>query len=154
MFDESRFLELLDGYFDQSLTPDGRVELEETLLGSDRARRVFWEHARLHAVAREWGLAECADAVVTAAGKPEAAIGWTWWKPALALAASVALAWTGWWFHGHSPQASKPVLEAAVAVPEPVAVLVEVSGVEWAAEFPPTPGSALSPGRLHLKSCL
>ncbi|MBI5801289.1 MAG: FecR domain-containing protein [Verrucomicrobia bacterium] len=153
MFDESRFLELLGAYFDQSLTPEGRVELEQTLLGSDRARRAFWEHARLHAVAREWGLAQTADAVVTAAAmKPEVAIGWTWWKPALALAASVALAWAGWWFHGHSPQASKPVLEAAVSVPEPVAVLVEVSGVEWAAAFPPTPGSALPPGRLRLKS--
>ena len=153
MFDESRFLELLGAYFDQSLTPEGRVELEETLLGSDRARRVFWEHARLHAVAREWGLAESADAVATAAAmKPGVVTGWTWWKPALALAASMALAWAGWRFHATSPQAAKPMLEAAVMVPEPVAVLVEVSGVEWAAAFPPTPGSALPPGRLRLKS--
>lgn len=152
MFDESRFHELLGAYFDQSLTPDGRVELEETLLASDRARRVFWEHARLHAVAREWGLAESADSVAAAAMKPGVAMGWAWWKPALALAASVALAWAGWWFHATSPQTAKPMPEAAVVVPEPVAVLVEVSGVEWAAAFPPTPGSALPPGRLRLKS--
>ncbi|MBI5802488.1 MAG: FecR domain-containing protein [Verrucomicrobia bacterium] len=56
--DQDRLPLLLQRYFDQMLSADERLELEQMLLASARAREAFWETARWHALLRQWGEAE------------------------------------------------------------------------------------------------
>ena len=56
--DEQRLQLLLDRYFDQLLAANERKELELALLASSRAREMFWDAARTHALIRNWGEAE------------------------------------------------------------------------------------------------
>ncbi len=51
--DELRLLDLLDALVDGALDDAGRAELEELLLDSAEARRVYWEYLRQHAMVRE-----------------------------------------------------------------------------------------------------
>lgn len=56
--DQDRLPLLLQRHFDQILSADERLELEQMLLASARAREIFWETARWHALLRQWGEAE------------------------------------------------------------------------------------------------
>lgn len=46
--------DLVFRYFDESLTPAERRELEGGLEGSEEARRTFWELAKWHASLWSW----------------------------------------------------------------------------------------------------
>jgi len=45
-----RLEELLQRYIDRRLTPPERVELEQELLSSPAARRVFWQQLHLEGI--------------------------------------------------------------------------------------------------------
>jgi hypothetical protein len=49
---------LLDQYFDGALADADRAEFERALLSSPGARAQFWDRARLHADATQWGQQE------------------------------------------------------------------------------------------------
>ena len=56
MLDKARLEVLLSRYFNQILTPGERNQLEARLESSVEARAMFWEHARIHHLMREWAL--------------------------------------------------------------------------------------------------
>ncbi len=56
--DLDRLQLLLHRHFDQLLSPDERVEMEQMLLASAGAREAFWAAARWHALLRQWGEGE------------------------------------------------------------------------------------------------
>lgn len=143
MFHESRFTDLLEAYFDQSLIKDERVEMEQALLASARSRELFWAHSRLHAAAREWGLAVTGDSMARTVIVPR----WNWRPPLLAAAAAVVVGLGAWWML--EPARQPPGVQTLA--PQPVALLAAVAEAEWSgAGTPPEAGSTLPPGLLKL----
>ena len=55
MMDQPRLEFLLDRYVDQALDGAERAELEQMLLASAEARRVFWDFTGFHAQLRQFG---------------------------------------------------------------------------------------------------
>ena len=56
MFDESRLERLIAAYLDQELTADEKLELEEMLLASSKAREIFLDRAEWHGLLRQQAL--------------------------------------------------------------------------------------------------
>jgi hypothetical protein len=162
--DFERLQFLLQRYFDQMLTVEERGELATTLLASSRARDEFWEHARWHALIRQWGEAEWGrrDAEtlalrpmpapltiqvtrkVVAFPRPAAEV----WRIALAAAAAVAIFATASLYLPWK----KPV-ELSYDASESIAVLTHSVDAVWAEGGPERQnGESLTAGWLNLKS--
>lgn len=166
--DAERLQVLVQRHLDQVLTRDERAELERMLLASPKARAMFWEAARWHALIRHWGEAGWGreDTQVAGAARSEAVPFWkgTWagrWATAAAigLAALTALALVPWWNeHVRSVAAPVGAGSPATTVAENfpvtgVAVLARSVDAEWA---PPRAahytGEVLGAGQLQLKA--
>ena len=105
MFDEELFTKLLGDYFDESLTGANRERFEQMLCSSDRARRLFWETASQHALAREWALKTMGDETAAQLESAENVVEGSFIKRKVAtfvaVAAIVALSLFAWkWFLG------------------------------------------------------
>lgn len=153
--DAARLERLLDRYLDEALTPEEKVELEQTLRAAPQARQMFWQHTRFHAVLREYGaefrgreLAEEPEpsrwrALAESLGGFRIHPGWI-----VAIAAVVLAVATVWWVRS---EASRTVDGTTMGV----AVLTQAIDLEWVAGAEGyTAGAALSPGWLKLKSGL
>lgn len=151
MFDETRLLNLIEAYVDQSLSAEERGELEKLLMASDEARRIFWERLRLHAVAREWALGKTAEDL--AAGLPEAGkvVKFPWRRIAagLAVAAAVVLAAFVFRQEDAGEEQAAPVADTGVAKGQTVAVLALASEAVWEGRAP-VAGEGVRPGGLKL----
>lgn len=170
MIDETRLELLINAYFDRTLDPTGKSELEHMLLASARAREIFNDRAKWHGLTREWAL-RSHTAQFSALGEPAAAvpasrsrriirfpfhrrtvIGW-------AAAAVVALTWLIVRF-SENPSSKETVVvvdEEQVIQrtrgPREVAMLAEAADVQWSKGSPaPTVGSALPRGWLRFDS--
>jgi hypothetical protein len=157
MYDEKRLDILLDAYLDQELTAAERVELEQVLLASARAREIFWDRSREHFLIREWGM-ERWGANLAAQPQRPAFSDWLrsrvgrWWLRVLsgsAATAAAAIVLLVSWHLG----SRKPAPAPEESPDQGVAVLTRAAGVEWAkASENPVPGSPLPPGWLRLKA--
>ena len=166
--DADRLQVLLQRHFDQVLTREERAELERMLLASPKARELFWEAARWHALIRHWGEAGWGreDERASSVAPPEAVPFWKGtsagrWAAAAAmgLAAVTALALLPWWYENVpsvNPPAGAALPATAIAENSPaagVAVLARSVDAEWA---PPRAahytGEVLGPGQLQLKA--
>ena len=155
--DQDRLSLLLQRYFDQILSAPERLELEQMLLASARAREIFWETARWHALLRQWGEAEwgriSADFRYEQAATPRgwrrlAGVSRRRWMYAALVAALLAL----------SGQMFLSQRSATVVAPTPqarngIALLASTADAVW---INPTEsrqaGQTLSPGWLRLAS--
>ncbi len=152
--DQQRLARLLDRYVDESLTAEEREEFEQILLGSEEARRMFWEHTRFHALLREFGERSWgAQLAASPALRPEGILlrlrryfraaydshlGW-----ALATAMAVLIMARVWFW-------TRPAIEPTTSA---IAVLTQAVDAEWAEGGDQRNiGSSLAPGWLKLKS--
>jgi hypothetical protein len=133
---------LCDQLCDGSLTPAGRERLEALVLGDAALRRLYVEQLHLHAQLTQ-NSARFSDASLPTVLGPVAppwipaprrfAIPRVWNAAAAVLLAAISIAWL------------------ALGRSDDLAILQEVRNARWASSTLPTePGSALSPGRLHL----
>jgi alpha-tubulin suppressor-like RCC1 family protein len=125
--DPTRPQDLIDAYLDQALSEKQKHELEQALVSSEEARRIFWEHVQMHAQLRDLLLPASGkhvvgaklDTAITASPRATAPAGggnivlrpthqWVRW---LALAAALTICAGVWWFSSR-PDAS---LELRVA---------------------------------------
>lgn len=171
MLDETRLELLISAYFDRTLDPAGKAELEHMLLASARAREIFHDRAKWHGLTREWALrshtaqfSALGETSTPPAPAPEsrrivrfpfnrrAAIGW-------AAAAAIALTWLVVRIVGPStPEETVVVVDEEKVIqrvrgPREVAMLAEAVDVQWSEGSPaPTVGSALPRGWLRFDS--
>ncbi len=164
MIDETRLERLVSAYFDQALARDERRELEAMLLGSAKARQIFWQHADTHGLTREWALRAQADGFLTdppaTPGRPPGVdrsrwIGWA----GLGLAATLALVAAIMMFRPEPPEPrhevrlSKGGSASRPPLPEPVALLAQAVDVVWAGDGTRFDvGAALPQGQLRIES--
>ena len=156
MFDEARLNRLIAAYFDQQLDATERAELEAMLLGSSRARGIFLDHAEWHGLTREWALREGSleqAATPPAVSKPKARrVPRALWIPA-AIAACLALAWTGYQRSG-TPAPDETIADVRHSSHgDDVAMLGQMAGIVWGDDMPAlVVGSPLPKGWLHIRA--
>lgn len=142
MFDPDRLEALANAYLDGSLTPSEKIELEETLLTSSRARDLFTEITSQHSLLREWAL-ETSSAIPIPNPKPS--------RKHLRLFALIPLSAAACWIaisllshtsslppahttHHQTPSKTSP---QNLAAKESYALLSKAVGVEWDPSHPP-----------------
>lgn len=146
------FLDLVEAYLENRLSPEQRTALEQTLVESPASRRLFWEYVQQHGMVAEV-LAELRgrnlameEPVATACpvAPPRRS---TWrWKAAVGLAAAVLVACAVWYF-------GKPALRGPSRPngESPFARVEEVQGevlvVDHGEEFPIESGQAVFHGQ-------
>ena len=67
--DAQRFDYLINGYFDGTLSPADRDELDALVISDSRARDAYWQFAVAHAELRVWAERQAAQITITAANK-------------------------------------------------------------------------------------
>ena len=160
---EERLDILFDRYFDGALSEAERAELERALLSSPDARAIFWDRARLHADATQWGqeewgrrMASEADATpdVTPVAAPRAATSiksslsrQAFWWVATGMAACVGIVVFLLANRGANSTPGGDDRPIAATAPTGVAVLASAVDATWTGDAPAT-GAVLAPGKV------
>ncbi|MEZ0264613.1 MAG: LamG-like jellyroll fold domain-containing protein [Phycisphaerae bacterium] len=154
---------LFDRYFDGALSEADRAELERALLSSPDARAIFWDRARLHADATQWGQEEWGRRMAAEADatpdvtpvSPARPPSWirsarsrrAFWWVATGMAACVGVIVFLLANRGTGPTPDRDERLVATTTPAGVAVLASTVDATWAADAP-GPGAVLSPGKV------
>ncbi|MBB5352882.1 hypothetical protein HNR46_003131 [Haloferula luteola] len=146
MIDEVRLEALIDAYLDLELEEAGRLELEEMLIRSSRARQRFHERTTHHGLLREWALREEGNATVAG----EITRSRSRWRPWAVGLAACGVGWL-WWQPGVDRAESPVVVEKSESAVENVALLAAAVDVRWADDAKSYHmGQALPKGPLQL----
>jgi hypothetical protein len=161
---ESKFIELLNLYIDQQISPPDAAQLEAEILHDPQRRRTYREYCQLHRActlvfedSRVRAEAEEPDRVIELAPRRRAA--WGYYAAGLAAAACVALvAVQAWRTPAAIPRPAAVVAVAAPAAVVPVALRMDASSPRGynltAAAFVADRLNLLSPGRLQNSTSL
>jgi Concanavalin A-like lectin/glucanases superfamily len=168
--DDQHLAQLLEDYFNGSLSPEDKTELEQMLLQYPAARETFWECGGWEALYEQWGgeywgreglkLTPAEEPVASLQMLPppprpslvHRIIMGPWLVPLSAAAVITVLA--TWGLYLLLPR-SVEYRQAAASDPRGtgVAVLRDIAGVVWADEAPArSAGATLEPGWLRFKS--
>lgn len=144
-----RLAQLLDDYFDGTLTPADKIEFEHLLLQYPAARALFWQRANDEALFEQWGEQHWGEQGLKLL-RPLPAPRWRRWVAAGLAAAAVVVAGFVLWRPDAPTERGARVAEATSA---DVAVLAQSAEAVWEGrDFPA--GAALAPGWLRLKTGL
>ncbi len=88
---DRRVNDLLDQFFNGSLTGDDRASLEQTLLATPQARELFWRKADIHTDLRHWGVSTWDRLPIVQARMSRRGGGLSWLTRMRSLAAAAVL---------------------------------------------------------------